>query len=44
MDFADPIPIEALQKLAILDPPAHEDVLRVHLPTSRVTRVTRVSP
>ncbi|MGV9895573.1 hypothetical protein [Streptomyces tendae] len=38
-DFADPKLSEALHRLAALDPPAHEDVLRVHLPTSRVTRV-----
>ncbi|WP_435218759.1 hypothetical protein [Streptomyces sp. bgisy034] len=38
-DFADPQLAEALQRLAALDPPAHADVLRVHLPTSRVTRV-----
>ncbi|MFJ9752433.1 hypothetical protein [Streptomyces chartreusis] len=38
-DFADPQLAEALQRLAVLDPPAHADVLRVHLPTSRVTRV-----
>ncbi|TLS45790.1 hypothetical protein FE633_13615 [Streptomyces montanus] len=38
-DFADPRLTEALQRLASLDPPAHADVLRVHLPTSRVTRV-----
>lgn len=38
-DFADPRLTEALQRLAALDPPAHADVLRVHLPTSRVTRV-----
>ena len=38
-DFADPELAEALQRLAELDPPAHADVLRVHLPTSRVTRV-----
>lgn len=37
--FADPRLSEALHRLAALDPPAHEDVLRVHLPTSRVTRV-----
>ncbi|MFF8932257.1 hypothetical protein ACF1AO_33895 [Streptomyces longwoodensis] len=38
-EFADPRLAEALQQLAALDPPAHADVLRVHLPTSRVTRV-----
>ncbi|MGW0332174.1 hypothetical protein ACWD0J_09945 [Streptomyces sp. NPDC003011] len=39
-DFADPKLSEALHRLAALDPPAHADVLRVHLPTSRVTRMT----
>ncbi|MEH0433914.1 hypothetical protein QBB34_47995 [Streptomyces stelliscabiei] len=38
-DFADPKLSEALIRLAALDPPEHADVLRVHLPTSRVTRV-----
>ncbi|MEU9191320.1 hypothetical protein AB0D14_43955 [Streptomyces sp. NPDC048484] len=38
-DFADPKLAEALHRLAALDPPRHDDVLRVHLPTSRVTRV-----
>lgn len=38
-DFADPKLSEALHRLAAHDPPAHADVLRVHLPTSRVTRV-----
>ncbi|MFC8350760.1 hypothetical protein [Streptomyces sp. NPDC057280] len=38
-DFADPKLSEALQRLAAHDPPAHGDVLRVHLPTSHVTRV-----
>ncbi|MFD6285397.1 hypothetical protein [Streptomyces sp. NPDC060205] len=38
-DFADPELTEALQRLAALDPPQHDDVLHVHLPTSRVTRV-----
>ncbi|MET7693846.1 hypothetical protein ABZT06_38775 [Streptomyces sp. NPDC005483] len=38
-DFADPELAEALQRLAALDPPAHADALRVHLPTSRVTRL-----
>lgn len=38
-DFADPKLSEALHRLAALDPPAHEDVLRIHLPTSRVTRM-----
>ncbi|MFG2463267.1 hypothetical protein ACGFWE_40310 [Streptomyces sp. NPDC048523] len=38
-DFADPQLVEALQRLATLDPPAHADVLCVHLPTSCVTRV-----
>ncbi|MBA9050839.1 hypothetical protein [Streptomyces murinus] len=39
-DFADPKLSEALHRLAAFDPPAHADVLRVHLPTSRVTRMT----
>ncbi|MDG9709770.1 hypothetical protein [Streptomyces sp. DH10] len=38
-DFADPRLAEALHRLAALDPPSHEEVLRVHLPTGRVTRV-----
>ncbi|MDX3321098.1 hypothetical protein PV415_29750 [Streptomyces sp. ME03-5684b] len=38
-DFADPKLSEALHRLATLDPPSHADVLRVHLPTSRVTRM-----
>ncbi|MFE5894976.1 hypothetical protein ACFQ6E_39515 [Streptomyces sp. NPDC056462] len=38
-DFADPRLTEALQRLAAPDPPAHADVLRAPLPTSRVTRV-----
>ncbi|WNZ06151.1 hypothetical protein [Streptomyces sp. 11x1] len=38
-DFADPKLSEALHRLAALDPPSHEDVLRVHLPSSRVTRM-----
>jgi hypothetical protein len=38
--FADPKLTEALHRLAALDPPRHDDVLRDHLPTSRVTRVT----
>ncbi|MGV4890794.1 hypothetical protein ACSR0Z_30260 (plasmid) [Streptomyces viridosporus] len=38
--FADPELATALNRLAALDPPGHEDVLRVHLPTRQVTRVT----
>lgn len=38
-DFSDPKLSEALHRLAALDPPTHADVLRVHLATSRVTRV-----
>ncbi|MGW4951471.1 hypothetical protein [Streptomyces parvulus] len=38
-DFADPKLTEALRRLAALDPPEHADILRVHLPTSRVTRI-----
>ncbi|OIJ93227.1 hypothetical protein BIV25_25945 [Streptomyces sp. MUSC 14] len=39
VDFADPRLAEALHRLAAMDPPAHGDVLHVHLPSSRVTRV-----
>ncbi|MGW0094877.1 hypothetical protein ACWDWS_38750 [Streptomyces sp. NPDC003328] len=38
-DFADPELANALNRLAALDRPAHEDVLRVHLPTGRITRM-----
>ncbi|MFM9707900.1 hypothetical protein [Streptomyces galilaeus] len=38
-DFADPKLSEALHRLAAHDPPTHADVLCVHLPASRVTRV-----
>ncbi|MEJ8654954.1 hypothetical protein [Streptomyces sp. MS1.AVA.4] len=38
--FADPELAGALNRLAVLDPPAHGDVLRVHLPTRRVTRLS----
>ncbi|MEV5358177.1 hypothetical protein [Streptomyces sp. NPDC052693] len=38
--FADPELAAALNRLAALDPPGHEDVLRVHLPTRQVTRLT----
>ncbi|MFD0069959.1 hypothetical protein ACFV99_26470 [Streptomyces sp. NPDC059944] len=37
--FADPELSHALTRLAAMDEPSHEDVLRVHLPTRRVTRV-----
>ncbi|GHA51276.1 MULTISPECIES: hypothetical protein [Streptomyces] len=37
--FADPELTDALNRLAALDPPGHEDVLRIHLPTRQVTRV-----
>lgn len=37
--FADPELADALNRLAALDPPGHEDVLRIHLPTRQVTRV-----
>ncbi|MER6405865.1 hypothetical protein ABT269_20475 [Streptomyces viridosporus] len=38
--FADPELAAALNRLAAIDPPRHEDVLRVHLPTRQVTRLT----
>lgn len=38
--FADPELAGALNRLAVLDPPGHEDILRIHLPTRQVTRVT----
>ncbi|MGW5136797.1 hypothetical protein [Streptomyces sp. NPDC004135] len=38
--FADPELATALNRLAVLDPPGHEDILRVHLPTQQVTRLT----
>ncbi|WP_236043876.1 hypothetical protein [Streptomyces pilosus] len=38
--FADPELAAALNRLAALDPPQHEDVLRVHLPTGQITRLT----
>ncbi|MGW5657193.1 hypothetical protein [Streptomyces humi] len=38
--FADPELVQALDALAALDPPAHEDILRVHLPTRTVSRAT----
>ncbi|MET8411714.1 hypothetical protein ABZV34_27075 [Streptomyces sp. NPDC005195] len=38
--FADPHLRNALNRLAALDPPSHTDVLRVHLPTRQVTRLT----
>ncbi|MFJ5779324.1 hypothetical protein [Streptomyces sp. NPDC093094] len=37
---ADPVPAAALTRLAVLDPPAHGDILRIHAPTRRVTRIT----
>lgn len=40
--FADPELADALNPLAALDPPGHEDVLRIHLPTRQ--DVTRVKP
>ncbi|MCX4462472.1 hypothetical protein OOK58_00090 [Streptomyces sp. NBC_01728] len=39
-EFADQELAAALHRLAAMDPPGHEDVLRVHLPTRQVTRVT----
>ncbi|GHB77594.1 hypothetical protein GCM10010377_79820 [Streptomyces viridiviolaceus] len=39
--FADPELAAALNRRAALDPPGHEDVLRVHLPTREVTRISR---
>ncbi|MFF8848139.1 hypothetical protein ACF08N_36585 [Streptomyces sp. NPDC015127] len=38
--FADRELSDALNRLAALDAPGHGDVLRVHLPTRRVTRDT----
>lgn len=38
--FADRELTDALNRLAVLDAPGHGDVLRVHLPTRRITRVT----
>ncbi|MDQ1051767.1 hypothetical protein [Streptomyces sp. V4I2] len=38
--FADRELASALNRLAAIDPPELEDVLRVHLPTRQVTRVT----
>lgn len=38
--LADPELAAALNRLAAIDPPRHEDVLRVHLPTRQVTRLT----
>ncbi|MFI6340751.1 hypothetical protein [Streptomyces sp. NPDC050535] len=38
--FADQELAAALNRLAAVDPPGHEDVLRVHLPTRQVTRMT----
>ncbi|MEU8952014.1 hypothetical protein [Streptomyces sp. NPDC048489] len=38
--FADPHLSEALNRLAALDPPSHTDILRVHLPTRQVTRLS----
>ncbi|MEU0047271.1 hypothetical protein [Streptomyces werraensis] len=38
--FADPELAAALNRLAAIDPPRHEDVLRVHLSTRQVTRLT----
>ncbi|MFI2415192.1 hypothetical protein [Streptomyces sp. NPDC018947] len=39
--FADPELAAALNRLAALDPPGHGDILRVHLPTRAVTRISR---
>ncbi|GJF26548.1 hypothetical protein [Streptomyces sp. HO565] len=39
--FADPELAAALNRLAALDPPDHGDILRVHLPTRAVTRISR---
>ncbi|MFE0725135.1 hypothetical protein PS783_37015 (plasmid) [Streptomyces enissocaesilis] len=39
--FADPELAAALNRLTVLDPPDHGDVLRVHLPTRTVTRISR---
>jgi hypothetical protein len=38
--FADPELVAALNRLTVLDPPDHGDVLRVHLPTRTVTRIS----
>lgn len=38
--FADPELTAALNRLAVLDPPDHGDILRVHLPTRAVTRIS----
>ncbi|WP_406834805.1 hypothetical protein ACICHK_00085 [Streptomyces sp. AHU1] len=38
--FADPELAKALARLAAIDEPGHQDVLRVHLPTRQVTRLT----
>ncbi|GGV52358.1 hypothetical protein GCM10010245_82380 [Streptomyces spectabilis] len=38
--FGDRALAEALSWLAILDPPGQDDILRVHLPTRRVTRLS----
>jgi hypothetical protein len=38
-EIADPELVTALDRLALLDPPNHEDVLRVHLPTQRAYRI-----
>ncbi|MBQ0953859.1 hypothetical protein [Streptomyces sp. RK76] len=39
--FADPELAAALNRLTVLDPPDYGDVLRVHLPTRMVTRISR---
>ncbi|MFE9769791.1 hypothetical protein ACFYPC_35605 [Streptomyces sp. NPDC005808] len=39
-EFADQELAAALNRIAAMDPPGHEDVLRVHLPTRQVTRMT----
>ncbi|MEW2000824.1 hypothetical protein ACFWFH_34175 [Streptomyces coelicoflavus] len=38
--FADQELAAALNRLAALDPPDHGDILRVHLPTREVTRIS----
>jgi hypothetical protein len=38
-EIADPELVLALDRLAVLDPPDHEDILRIHLPSRRITRV-----
>jgi hypothetical protein len=38
--FADPELVAALDRLAVLDPPGHGDVLRVRIPTREVTRIS----